>query len=59
MYSYISCNIFNIILQLKYYTNNIFLFYENSQKLRTYLRDIVNKKLIMYNLNNYSSLSYI
>lgn len=59
MYSYISCNIFNIILQLKYYTNNIFLFYENSQKLITYLRDIVNKKLIMYNLNNYSSLSYI
>lgn len=59
MYSYISCNIFNIILQLKYYTNNIFLFYENSQKLRTYLRDIVNKKLIMYNLNNYFSLSYI
>lgn len=39
MYSYISCNIFNIILQLKYYTNNIFLFYENSQKLITYLRD--------------------
>lgn len=58
MYSYISCNIFNIILQLKY-TNNIFLFYENSQKLITYLKDIVYKKLIMYNLNNYSSLSYI